>query len=139
MNPIHEKLVTTFYEALAKSDVELFLSVQTDDVVYNMSGHTPISGRVVGKKVLMEDVLSLVFPGLQMDTMKFATKWKILCADDRRVVCIMEADGLGINGKRRDDKISGMWEFFDTALANDVLFNAAAPGTNSKNIAPFSF
>jgi ketosteroid isomerase-like protein len=140
MNAIQEDLVCAFYRALATGDLPLFLSIQTDDVVYNISGHSPISGQVVGKRALVEDILPQIFPGLQMDTFQFSKKWKVMCADERRVVCFMEADGLGTNGKRydqryvqvfefRDDKISGVWEFFDTALADAVLFHDPSKST----------
>jgi ketosteroid isomerase-like protein len=150
MNAVQEDLVSAFYRALATADLQLFLSIQTDDVVYNISGHSPISGQVVGKRALVESILPQVFPGLQMDTFRFSKKWRVMCADERRVVSFMEADGLGINGKRydqryvqvfefRDGKISAVWEFFDTALADAVLFYDPSKSVTAGKLPPFDF
>jgi ketosteroid isomerase-like protein len=150
MNPVHEKLIATFYDALATGNLELFLIIQTDDVIYNISGHSPISGKVSGKQALVEDILPQVFPGLDMATFQFSKKWKVVCADDRRAVCFMEADGMGVNGKRYDqryvqmfefrgDKISGMWEFFDTALAEAVLFHNPSQSKTAGKLPAFEF
>ena len=126
-------LVEQWYKALATTDLDLFVSVHHQDCVYNISGHSPISGQIRGIETLMENVLPVVFGALKMDEFQFCTKQKIVCADHERVVGIMEADGPGTNGVRydpryvhlfgfRDGKIAQVWEFFDTALANAVLF-----------------
>lgn len=143
-------LVERFYRALATFDIELFWSVQTADVVYNISGHTPISGRIQGRDKIQSDILPPVFAALRMDSFRFATKWQVICADDHRIVCFMEADGEGVNGIRydqryvhifafRDGKISGLWEFFDTALANSVMFTPEADVKRSLDLGPFDF
>ena len=150
MNKTHEALVADFYRALATRDMDLFVRIQHEDVVYNISGHTPISGQVRGMKALLDDILPQVFPALQLDGFRFSKKWKIVCADDRRAVCFMEADGLGKNGKRYDqryvqmfefrgDKISGVWEFFDTALANEVMFFDPSASKTAGRLPPFDF
>jgi ketosteroid isomerase-like protein len=149
-NPIHTKLVETFYHALAIMDADLLASVQAEDVVYNISGHTPISGRIVGQAAIKQQILPPVFSGLKLDGFQFAKKWKIMCQDENRVVCFMEADGFGVNGVRydqryvhvfgfRDDKISEYYEFFDTALADAVLFTPAAAVTKPAALEPFVF
>ncbi len=63
--------------------------------------------------------------------------WKVMCADDRRVTVIFQGRARTLEGKdynnryiqilEFDDKqkICEVWEFFDTALAENVLF---APG-----------
>lgn len=129
----NKQLVGAWYAALASLDVEAFLAVQTDDVVYNVSGRTPVSGFFQGKKTLTEEILPLVFNALEADTFQFSRRWKVMCADESRVTAIMEAEGLASNGLRydqrycqifgfRDGKISEVWEFFDTALAQVALF-----------------
>ena len=131
MNEIHAKLVGDFYRALKTKNTDLLWNIQTDDVVYNISGHSPVSGRIQGKENVARDIIPYVLSGLQIETFEFAKKWKIVCSDADRIVAFMEADGLGVNGERynpryvhmfsfRDDKISGVWEFFDTLLADRV-------------------
>ena len=146
----HLQLVTDFYKALSTLDTDLFWSLLTDDVTLNISGHTPISGQVRGKKALAEEILPLVFAALKLDTFQFAKKWKVVCADENRIVCIMESDGYGVNGCRydqryvhifafRDGKISETFEFFDTALANEVMFTPEANIQKPKCLGNFEF
>lgn len=127
------QLVEQWYQSLEKVDLELFVSIHHPEVIYNIAGHTPISGQVRGISTLMDKVLPHVFGALNPEEFKFGTKREIVCADESRIVGVMEADGPGTNGKRydqryvhmfsfRDGKIGGVWEFFDTALANAVLF-----------------
>ena len=125
-------LVQKWYESLRTGNVELFQSVHAANCVYNISGHSPISGQV-GMADLMEHVLPLVLGSLKLDEYKFCIRQAIVCADDNRIVGVMEADGPGVNGVRYDQryvhmfecadgKITKVWEFFDTALANAVMF-----------------
>lgn len=134
MNKIGKALVAQYYQALADLDVEAFLSLHQDDVVYNVNGSTPVSGRFEGKEFLQNVVTPEVFGRLQMDTFRFASKWKIMCADEQRVVAFMEADGLAANGERynqrycqtfgfRDGKIAEVFEFFDSTLAQNALWS----------------
>lgn len=134
MNDIGKELVAKYYQALADVDVEAFLALQQDDVVYNVNGNTPVSGSFAGKDFLKNVVAPEVFGRLQMDTFRFATKWKIMCADEHRVVAFMEADGQASNGERynqrychtfgfRDGKIAEVFEFFDSTLAQRALWD----------------
>jgi ketosteroid isomerase-like protein len=134
MNEEGKKLVAKFYAALASMDVEAFLAIQQDDVEYNVHGSTPVSGHFTGKDFLENVVAPQVFGNLQLETFKFATKWKVMCADEQRVVAFMEAEGLARNGERydqrychvfgfRDGKIAEVYEFFDSALAEHALFD----------------
>lgn len=150
IDPVHKRLVTDFYRALETFDVDLFWSIQSDDVAYNMSGHSPISGRMEGKENIARDIVPAVFGGLRMKDFHFSKKWKIVCADDERVVAIMEADGYATNGVRydqrylhmfgfRDGLICELWEFFDTALADRALFGPESGVTRSPLLTGFRF
>lgn len=138
-------LVNAWYDALAEASVEKFVAVHAPDVVYNISGHTPISGQIRGLQTLLDHVLPLVFGALDMSNFRFCKRHKIVCADSERVVGVMEADGPAVNGVRydqryvhifafRDGRISGVWEFFDTALANAAMFHGMSgpvPGVDA--------
>lgn len=148
-NSVHERLVEDWYGALKSANLDQFVRVHAPDCVYNISGHSPISGKL-GFAQLLQDVLPQVFPRLQMESFQFSKKWKIVCQDERRIVGMMEADGLGTNGTRydqryvhlfefRDALISGVWEFFDTALANEVLFADPASSKTAGQLSPFEF
>lgn len=139
-------LVMRWYKALETSDLESFQALHHRDVVYDISGHTAISGRHQGLAVLMEVILPVVFAGMNMETMEFCKKVKIMAADEHCVAGIMEVDGLATNGERydqryvhffefSDDKIVRVVEFFDTALAQDTVLAGAS---NIPPAAPFT-
>ena len=68
MNEIGKALVAQYYQALADLDVEAFLSLHQDDVVYNVNGSTPVSGRFEGKEFLQNVVAPEVFGGYDYDS-----------------------------------------------------------------------
>ena len=115
----NEELVTAFYESLKSGDVDTFFGIQSDDVVYNISGHSPISGCFRGKQRMINDVLPLVFPKIDADRFEFSRKWKIICADDTTAVCIMEADGTATNGERYDQRYVHIFRFDGGRIVED--------------------
>lgn len=129
----HRDRVADFYAALADLDISRFWSCQSRDVIYNISGHTPISGRVAGRAAMEANILPAVFDGLDFERFRFTERWSVVCESENRIVAVMEADGLAKNGVRYDQRyvhifdfedglIVEVWEFFDTALAEAALF-----------------
>jgi ketosteroid isomerase-like protein len=148
-DPTSAEVVANWYEALAKVDLEAFMTLHAPDCIYNVSGHTPISGRCDFSQ-LCADVLPQVFSRIDVANFRFATTWKIVCQDDQRVVGMMEADGVGTNGLRydqrylhvfevRDGLIREVWEFFDTELAAKVLFYDPENSPTAGKLAAFEF
>ena len=45
----NKRLIENWYEALAAGDFESIFDMHHDDVIYNMIGSTPVSGRIYGK------------------------------------------------------------------------------------------
>ena len=128
----NRRTVEIWYDALASGDSARMLGLQWDDVIYNIHGTTPVSGRFQGNDTIVREIFPRVFGRLQMDTFKFCTRCKIMCADDQRVVAFMQADGHAVNGVRynqtychvfgfRDGKIVEFWEFFDSVLAESAI------------------
>ena len=128
----NRRTVESWYDALASGDSARMLGLQWEDVIYNIHGTTPVSGRFQGNDTLVREIFPKVFGRLQMDTFKFCTRCKIMCADDQRVVAFMQADGHALNGVRynqtychvfgfRDGKIGEFWEFFDSVLAESAI------------------
>ena len=105
-----------------------------DDIVVHMLGTTPASGRLDGKAAVTDDLIAeMVHGALVPDGIAFARRWKVMCADDERVVAIMEGGGPTRAGdvydqtyceifRFQDDRIIEMHAFFDTALAERALF-----------------
>ena len=129
--------IEAYYACLASGDFEALADMHSDDVAFNMLSSTPVSGRWEGKEecfgpVVADGVVGKLVPG----EFAFAQKWRIMCADEERVVGIMQGGGPGLNGKQYDQiycqvftigvvggvpKITELQEFYDTALVELVL------------------
>lgn len=106
-----------------------------DDIVIHMLGTTPASGRLEGKAMVTDELIAeQVHGALVPETIAFARRWKVMCADEERVVAIMEGGGPTKAGdlydqtyceifRFEDGKIIEMHAFFDTALAERALFS----------------
>lgn len=126
-------LATRYYEALAAGDFEALANLHADDVVFNLVGSTPVSGRWEGKAECFGPLVADAVVGkLVPETVQFSRKWSIMCADEDRVVGIMYGGGDATNGQEylqtyrqimtiRDGKIAELHEFFDTALVELAL------------------
>jgi hypothetical protein len=122
-----------FYEALADGDFDALAALHSEDVVFNLLGSTPVSGRWEGKAecfgpLVADGVVGKLVP----ETVQFSRKWRIMCADEERVVGLMYGGGMGKNGHEylqtycqimtiKDGIIVEMHELFDTALVELVL------------------
>ena len=92
-------LVTRYYEALAAGDFDALAALHADDVVFNLVGSTPVSGRWVGKAECFGPVVADgVIGKLVADTIRFSRQWRIMCADENCVVGLMRGGGMGTNG-----------------------------------------
>lgn len=146
----NRKIVESWMTSLATGDQEVFWQIHAEDVVYNISGHSVISGQVRGRKAMMEEIVPHVFKALDLERSRFADKWKVMCDDGTRIVTIMEADCQGSNGVQYDQRylhifgfrggqISEVWEFFDTDLANRALFTPEHAVPRADGIGEFEF
>ncbi|MDP4604618.1 MAG: nuclear transport factor 2 family protein [Erythrobacter sp.] len=144
-------LVTRYYEALAAGDFDALAALHSDDVVFNLVGTTPVSGRWVGKAECFGPVVTDgVIGKLVADTIRFSRQWRIMCADDNCVVGIMRGGGMGTNGHEylqtycqiltiRDGLIVELHEFFDTALVELALNDNPTAKGPSVQARPFAF
>lgn len=128
-------LITRWYEALAAGDFEAIFEMHHDEVVYNMVGNTPVSGRIYGKDaccngMIAEKLLEQLVPG----EFRFSKTWTIVAAEGDRVVGLMQGGGPTKNGGNYDQtyceiftirggKIVEMHNFFDTVLVEECLFD----------------
>lgn len=128
-------LLTRYFEAMAAGDWESVEAMYHDDIVVHMAGSTPASGRLEGKAAVTGDLIARqVHAALVVEEMRFARRWKIMCADEERVVAIMEGGGPTRGGDRydqtyceifrfEDGRIIEMHAFLDTALVERALFS----------------
>ena len=124
------------YGALSKADLHTWAAMHAEDVVFNVNGSTPVSGRIEGKKLLLESILPQLFSRINPDTARIGINWKCMCADDKRAVVIFEGESESLEGQPYNNRylqvlefndaglIKEVWEFFDPALAESVIFTA---------------
>lgn len=140
------EFLSTLYGALSSADLETWSSLQSDKVIYNVNGSTAVSGRTVGKDKVLGELLPLLFDRIQMDSARIGINWRCMCADDKRAVVIFEGESTNLEGETYNNrylqtlefdeqgKICEVWEFFDTALADAVIFTSGQqppPGTGA--------
>lgn len=129
----NRRIIERYYRSLAEGDAETFSSLHTEDVVFNILGNTPFSGRFVGKTECFSEVGYRVVHLLVPGRFKFAKKWRIMAADENCVVGIMQGGGTAKTGLEyeqtycqvftmREGKISELHEFLDTVLVEEALF-----------------
>lgn len=128
------RLVTRYFAAMSAGDWPTVEDMYHDNVVIHMAGSTPASGRLMGKATVTTGLIARqVHAALDPKRMHFAKRWKVMCADDERVVVIMEGGGPTLTGDNydqtyceifrfEDDKVIEMHAFFDTALTERALF-----------------
>lgn len=124
-----------YFQAMRDNDWDTVEAMYHEDIVIHMAGSTPASGRLDGKHAVTNDLVATqVHAALKTESMQFARRWKVMCADDERVVAIMEGGGPTLSGDTYDQtyceifrfeggRIIEMHAFFDTALAERALFD----------------
>jgi ketosteroid isomerase-like protein len=143
-----QEFLDKLYTALSTGDIETWVSMHSPTAVFNIAGSTIISGQVAIPQ-LLSDVFPLVFGRLNPETVRFGLRWKLMCADDRRATVIFEGESTTSSGEPYNNRyvqilefgddglISQVWEYFDTALANERLFNQS--GQSALDLKPFSY
>ena len=131
----NKELIERWYIALAEGDFETIFDMHDENVIYNMLGSTPVSGRIYGKDACCNGMIGQkLLEQLMPDQIKFSKKWKIVADEGDRVVGLMEGGGPALNGEEyhqtyceiftiRDEKIIELHAFFDTVLVEKCLFN----------------
>jgi hypothetical protein len=127
-------LLNRYFTLMQSGEWAAVEAMYHEDIVLHMAGTTPASGRLAGKAMVTDDLIAeKVHGALVPDQIGFARAWKIMCADDERVVAIMEGGGPTRAGdlydqtyceifRFKDGKVIEMHAFFDTALAERALF-----------------
>lgn len=127
-------LLNRYFQAMSDGDWATVEAMYHADITIHMAGTTPASGKLEGKSAVTDDLVNAqVHAAMVPESMHFARRWKIMCADDERVVAIMEGGGPTLSGdvyeqtyceifRFQDDQIIEMHAFFDTALTERALF-----------------
>lgn len=151
LRAVNIAVATRFYEALAAGDFDALAALHSDDIVFNLVGTTPVSGRWEGKDVCFGPVVADgVIGKLVAETIRFSREWRIMCADENCVVGLMRGGGLAKNGHDysqtycqimtiRGGLIAELHEFFDTALVELALNDNPTHKGPSVPARPFAF
>lgn len=151
LRAVNIAVATRFYEALAAGDFDALAALHSDDIIFNLVGTTPVSGRWEGKDVCFGPVVADgVIGKLVAETIRFSREWRIMCADENCVVGLMRGGGLAKNGHDysqtycqimtiRDGLIAELHEFFDTALVELALNDNPTHKGPSVPARPFAF
>jgi len=143
-----QEFLDKLYTALSTGDVDTWVSMHSPNALFNVAGDTIISGQVPIPQLLSE-VFPLVFGALDPETARLGLRWKLMCADDKRATVIFEGESTTKAGESynnryiqilefgEDGLIHQVWEYFDTALANERLFNK--PGQTALDLKPFRY
>ena len=143
-----QEFLDKLYTALSSGDVETWVSMHSPEAIFNIAGGTIISGQVPMPR-LLSDVFPLVFGSLDPETVRFGLRWKLMCADDKRATVIFEGESTTTSGEPYNNRyiqilefgddglIHEVWEYFDTALANERLFNK--PGQTALDLESFRY
>jgi ketosteroid isomerase-like protein len=147
----NRQLIERWYHALEAMDFETLESLHADDVVYNLVGTTPVSGRWVGKEECFAEVINnKLMATLVVEESQFGKKWRIMCADENCVVGVMQGGGPTKNGDRydqtyceiftiRDGKIAELHAFLDTVLVERCLNDNPLQKPETVPKRPFDF
>lgn len=128
-------LLNRYFSLMQAGEWQAVEDMYHEDIVIHMAGTTPASGRLAGKAAVTDDLIAEQVHGAMVsEEIRFARRWQIMCADDERVVAIMEGGGPTKAGdlydqtyceifRFKDGKVIEMHAFFDTALAERALFH----------------
>lgn len=146
------ELTTKYLDAMQAGDWETVEAMYHDDIVIHMAGTTPASGRKEGRAEVTDRMIAeQVHGALVPERMHFASRWRIMCADDERVCIIMEGGGPTKAGDvydqvycevfrfAEDGRMIEMHAFFDTALAERALFGNALATPREKPEKPLAY
>lgn len=127
-------IVDKFYHAIRTGDADMVAGLLDNEMELVVPvGRGVLSGHYKGKERFMTEVLPLVFSCANPGEIIFCKEHKIIAEDGETVVAIAQNDGLAASGERydqvyghimtvRDGKILRLIEFFDSALADKVLW-----------------
>lgn len=124
-----KKVVGDFYRLLGEGDSEGAVALLADDIVWVCEGTTPVSGRYVGLKSVLEDFFGPVNEQREGD-ISFNVL-EMFCEGDS-VVALVDGFMTGKHGpynnlycqiyRVRDGKIYESIEYLDTVMVETALF-----------------
>lgn len=126
-------LAQRYLAALGSMDGPALAQLHHEDVVFEMLGTTPVSGRFVGRDACLGEVFPPVIAALEPGSFSFARDAVIAVVDESGAVAITRSDGAAVRGGRYeqvyflaltidDGKIVKLDAAYDTAHVQEVVF-----------------
>lgn len=126
-------LAQRYLSALGSMDGPVLAELHHEDVVFEMLGTTPVSGRFVGRDACLGEVFPPVIAALEPGSFSFARDAVIAVVDESGAVAITRSDGAAVRGGRYeqvyflaltidDGKIVKLDAAYDTAHVQEVVF-----------------
>ncbi len=123
----NRQIMETYYKSINQGDFDTVINLMSEDVIFHMIGTGPFSGRWEGRDRVYGELVPSVMKSFKPETVEFAGKWKIMCADEERAVGLMTGKAETTEGtdfettycqifKIEDSKIIEVYEFLDTEL-----------------------
>jgi uncharacterized protein len=125
----NKQIVQAFYDASNQGDVDRFLGLMADDIIWNSVGTTKYAGTYAGKEALLADLMGPLFGQLKAG---IASTLDNVIAEGDFVVVQLRGKAETIEGRPynntychvfrlRNGQIAEMTEYCDTALVNAVF------------------
>tara|TARA_B100000029_G_scaffold164502_1_gene160601 strand:+ start:4562 stop:5017 length:456 start_codon:yes stop_codon:yes gene_type:complete len=123
----NRKIAETYYTSINGGDFDSVLGLMSEDVIFHVIGTGPFSGRWEGRDRVYGILVPSVMKSFKPETVVFAGKWKIMCADEGSVVGLMTGEAETTKDKKfeatycqifkiTDSIITEVYEFLDTDL-----------------------
>lgn len=127
----NRQIMETYYNSINKGDFDTVIDLMSEDVVFNIIGTGPFSGRWEGRDRVYEVLVPSLMKSFKPESVEFAGKWKIMCCDEKRVVGLMTGNAITNDNKKfettycqifkiQDSKIIEVYEFLDTELTSNT-------------------
>ena len=85
----NRQIMETYYKSINQGDFDTVINLMSEGVVFHMIGTGPFSGRWEGRDRVYGELVPSVMKSFKPETVEFAGKWKIMCADEERAVGLM--------------------------------------------------
>ena len=113
----NKELIKKWYIALEQGDFDTIYDMHHEDVVYNMLGNTPVSGRIYGKDACCNGMIGQkLLEKLESNEVKFSKKWKIIAAENDRVVGMMQGGGPTKKGEDYEQTYCEIFKIKDSKI-----------------------
>ena len=126
----NQEIVQSWFDLIAKGKAQDAFALFSDDIVYDLKGTTPVSGKYRGLKSIVEDFFT---PWRKQIDGELVLKVDELIGDGDRVVALARGNAKTIHGTRYDNdyafvfglkngKITQVIEYLDTAMVETAAY-----------------